>query len=34
MIYQKKLAEAEQRVDTSLLAPTETEDNNLLDRTE
>ena len=28
------LAEAEQRVDTSLLAPTETEDNNLLDRTE
>ena len=28
------LAEVEQRVDTSLLAPTETEDNNLLDRTE
>ena len=28
------LAEVEQRVDSSLLAPTETEDNNLLDRTE
>ena len=28
------LAEVEQRVDTSLLAPTETEDNNLLDRKE
>ena len=28
------LTEVEQRVDSSLLAPTETEDNNLLDRTE
>ena len=28
------LTEVKQRVDSSLLAPTETEDNNLLDRTE